>query len=72
MINRCSPILILLGMMSAGFLRPVAGADDFSELIRSTGPLTPAEQRTKFHLPPGFEIDLVAAEPDIAKPMNID
>ncbi len=24
-----------------------------------------------FHLPPGFEIQLVAAEPMIAKPMNI-
>ncbi|MBL8827344.1 MAG: c-type cytochrome [Planctomycetaceae bacterium] len=34
-------------------------------------PLTPAEQLTKFHLPPGFEIQLVAAEPDIHKPINL-
>ncbi len=33
--------------------------------------LTPAEQQTKFHLPPGFEIELVASEPAIHKPMNI-
>ncbi|MFN7138939.1 MAG: hypothetical protein ACK4UN_06350, partial [Limisphaerales bacterium] len=26
---------------------------------------------TKFHLPPGFEIQLVASEPEIGKPMNI-
>ena len=24
-----------------------------------------------FHLPPGFEIQLVAAEPDIGKPINM-
>lgn len=34
-------------------------------------PLTPQEQRTKFKLPPGFDIQLVAAEPDIQKPMNL-
>lgn len=33
--------------------------------------LTPAEQLKKFHLPPGFEIQLVAAEPDIQKPINL-
>src|SRR5882724_2908358 len=39
--------------------------------VASTPPLTPAEQRKKFHLPPGFEIELVAAEPQINKPINI-
>ncbi|MEI9896654.1 MAG: hypothetical protein WDN28_23030 [Chthoniobacter sp.] len=34
-------------------------------------PSTPEEERAKFHLPPGFEIQLVAAEPDIQKPLNI-
>jgi putative membrane-bound dehydrogenase-like protein len=32
---------------------------------------TPAEQLAMFHLPPGFEIQLVAAEPEIQKPLNI-
>ncbi|MFM8578108.1 MAG: hypothetical protein ACKOCN_04815 [Planctomycetaceae bacterium] len=36
-----------------------------------TEPLTPAEQRGKFHLPAGYEIQLVAAEPEIQKPMNL-
>jgi len=31
----------------------------------------PAEERALFQLPPGFEIQLVAAEPDIQKPMNL-
>ncbi len=39
--------------------------------IASTGPRTPAEERKAFHLPPGFEIQLVASEPDIHKPMNL-
>src|SRR5688572_24244674 len=36
-------------------------ADPFEEMVRSTDPLTPDEQQKKFHLPPGFEIRLVAA-----------
>jgi putative heme-binding domain-containing protein len=40
-------------------------------LVAPTEALTPAEQQQKFRLPPGFEIQLVAAEPAIHKPMNI-
>src|SRR6266567_2776589 len=40
------------------------------ELVASTPARTPAEEKKRFHLPPGFEAELVAAEPDIAKPMN--
>jgi putative heme-binding domain-containing protein len=36
-----------------------------------TPPGAPAEERAKFHLPPGFEIQLVAAEPEIQKPINL-
>src|SRR5262245_27796137 len=39
--------------------------------VVSTDPLTPAEERKQFKLPPGFEAQLVAAEPDIAKPLNM-
>ncbi|MDB6079693.1 MAG: hypothetical protein JWO82_3440, partial [Akkermansiaceae bacterium] len=34
-------------------------------------PLSPQQERAKFHLPPGFEIQLVAAEDEIAKPLNL-
>lgn len=46
-------------------------ADPFAEGVRPTDPLTPVEQLKTFHLPPGFEIQLVASEPQIAKPMNL-
>lgn len=34
-------------------------------------PLSPGEQLKKFHVPPGFRVELVAAEPDVRKPMNL-
>src|SRR5947209_1129855 len=34
-------------------------------------PRSPEEERASFHLPPGFEIQLVAAEPEIQKPINL-
>ena len=39
--------------------------------VAPTEALSPAEERTKFKLPPGFEIQLVASEPEIQKPMNL-
>lgn len=39
--------------------------------VAPTEALSPAEQREKFRLPEGFTIELVAAEPDIQKPMNL-
>ena len=41
------------------------------EDVSSFPPRTPEEERKALHLPPGFEIQLVAAEPEIHKPMNI-
>jgi len=32
---------------------------------------TPDEERRALHVPPGFEVQLVAAEPDIQKPLNL-
>ncbi len=31
----------------------------------------PAEEQALFHVPPGFEVQLVAAEPEIQKPLNL-
>ena len=45
--------------------------DPFAELVRPTEPLTPEQELAAFHLPPGFEIQLVASEPDLRKPMNM-
>jgi putative heme-binding domain-containing protein len=41
------------------------------DLVAKTEHRTPDEERKTFKLPPGFEIQLVAAEPEINKPMNI-
>ncbi|MPY89025.1 MAG: c-type cytochrome [Luteitalea sp.] len=43
----------------------------FTEHVRPTDARTPEEQRQGFKLPPGFQIELYASEPDIGKPMNI-
>src|SRR3954468_1015920 len=40
-------------------------------LIAETPALTPTEEATKLHVPPGFEVQLVAQEPEIHKPMNL-
>jgi putative heme-binding domain-containing protein len=41
------------------------------ENVSSFEPRTPDEERRALHVPEGFEVQLVAADPDIRKPMNI-
>src|SRR6185369_7808899 len=66
LIGRIARWLWLPMVLCAGLLR----AEDFP-LVVSDEPLTPQEELKKFHLPPGFEIQLVAAEPDVRKPINL-
>src|SRR5436190_1698220 len=40
--------------------------------VASTPPRSPEEERQSFHVPPGFEVQLVAAEPYVRKPININ
>jgi putative heme-binding domain-containing protein len=61
-------IAVLLPQLTHPLLR---AADPFAEGVRPTPWLSPADQQQTFRLPPGFEIQLVAAEPDINKPMNM-
>jgi putative heme-binding domain-containing protein len=42
-----------------------------ADLVATTEARTPDGEKKGFHLPPGFEAQLVAAEPGIHKPMNI-
>src|SRR5258708_21258709 len=44
---------------------------EFEGQIASTDPLKAEDEKKAFHLPPGFEAQLVAAEPDIHKPINM-
>jgi len=66
---------LLLGLALSASCRLFTGVlvaeDEFALGVRTTEPETPAEQRKRFHLPPGFEIQLVATEPEINKPMNM-
>jgi putative heme-binding domain-containing protein len=50
---------------------PLLAQDPFAEGVRTTPWLSPADEQKAFKLPPGFEIQLVAAEPDIQKPLNM-
>lgn len=47
------------------------GTADFARGVRESGPQSPADEQASFVLPAGFEVTLVAAEPDIAKPLNM-
>jgi len=46
-------------------------ADPFAEGVRTTPWLSPEDEQKAFKLQAGFEINLVAAEPDIQKPLNM-
>jgi glucose/arabinose dehydrogenase len=65
----CSIMLVL----SVAFLGISRGAPE-PPVVAVTGPRTPSEEQKCFHLPPGFDIELVASEPAIIKPiqMNFD
>src|SRR5437773_3437424 len=69
MMSRHRLVSILVGIVAIASV--ASAADPFAEFVRSTDPKTPAQEQKAFHLPPGFEIQLVAAEPDIGKPMNM-
>ncbi len=47
------------------------GGEAFKEHVRTTEPRTPDQEKAGFKLPPGFEIELFAAEPQIGKPINL-
>lgn len=60
-------VLLVLFPGPVGF----AQTDTPPELVAATEPRSPEQERQAFRLPPGFEAQLVASEPDIQKPMNL-
>src|SRR5215218_2403339 len=60
-------VVVLLFVLLCGSTAALGQA-----LVAPTGPNSPEQQRKMFHLPPGFEIQLVATEPDVHKPMNLE
>ena len=63
-----STALLALCLATPALLR---AADSFAEGVRPTPWQKPEDEQKSFRLPPGFEIQLVAAEMDINKPMNL-
>ncbi|TWT93243.1 PVC-type heme-binding CxxCH protein [Stieleria varia] len=49
----------------------LVGTDEFAKHVRETDPLTAEDEQKTFTLPDGFEAQLVACEPEIAKPLNM-
>lgn len=50
---------------------PTTKAEIYGQGVRETPWLKPEDEAKGFHLPPGFVADLVAAEPQISKPLNM-
>jgi putative heme-binding domain-containing protein len=46
--------------------------DPYAAHIATSGPRSPEDERKGLHVPPGFEVQLVAAEPYVRKPININ
>jgi hypothetical protein len=63
----CS-LAITLTILASGLATSTIHAQD---LVAKTEPLSAVEQQRRFRLPPGFEIQLVASEPQVTKPMNL-
>jgi putative heme-binding domain-containing protein len=51
---------------------PAQAQDPYAAHVARVGPRTPEEERKAFHVPPGFEVQLVAAEPYVRKPINLN
>lgn len=58
-------------LLAPSFVFAQKSDNPFREFIRPTEPLTPQDEQKSFTLPPGFEIQLFAAEPEIQKPLNM-
>jgi putative heme-binding domain-containing protein len=64
----CLALAAVIGLLN---LNSQAQQDPYGDFIARTPPRTPEEEKKSFHLPPGFDIELVACEPDIIKPINM-
>lgn len=72
---RMTPWFLAAAVFTLACQHPVVAQnqaeDSFALGVRNTEPVTAAQQQQSFQLPQGFRIQLVASEPQIAKPMNM-
>lgn len=59
--------LICLSLLALPVLSPALD----TSLVRGTEPLTPEQERAALRVPEEFEVQLVAAEPEVNKPINM-
>ncbi len=64
------PILFLLSLAATCHAQPPT-EDSFALGVRNTEPVSPEDEQKTFAVPEGFHVELVASEPDVAKPMNL-
>jgi len=69
-------VIFLLSAVLAFYKTLTQAADpfsgpDFQALVRNANPLPVEESLKAFDVPDGFEMELVAASPDIGQPMNL-
>ena len=64
-------VVLFLGTLLALGQSPIP-QDPFAAHVSSAGPRSPEDERKGFRVPAGFEVQLVAAEPDVRKPININ
>ena len=68
---RLSSFAFLLFAACISSCLSAAPPEAFRANVRPTDPIPAGEQQKQFRLPDGFHIELVAAEPQIYKPMNM-
>lgn len=70
-LGRCTShaLGVLLTLVAGG--HSAFGADVFDEMVRSTPWLSPSDALRSFVVPEGFEMQLVASEPEISKPVSM-
>lgn len=66
-----SPDPMVAAEQTDGAADPSTPASIYGQGVRPTDWQSAEEERRGFHLPPGFEIRLVASEPQITKPLNM-
>lgn len=65
-------VILLVASVTGGISNAQTPADDpFALGVRNTEAVSPEEELKTFTVPDGFTVQLVAAEPDVAKPMNL-
>ncbi len=72
--NRMSRLTLLITLTFILFAQLSQAADAKKpkiESVSTSDPRTPEDERKAFHLPEGFVAELVAAEPEIKKPLNM-